>query len=90
VRPSPGIPCALHLEGDVHSSDASRRGNVKVRPEVVIAHADPQFPLLPLVLRRLRGGAMGVLVDGVDDLWPHRQGNRVTHALDHHQLRAGN
>ena len=31
---------------------------------------------------------MRVLVDGVDDLWPHRDRQRMAHAFDHQQFRA--
>src|SRR6266478_1131436 len=40
-------------------------------------------------LCRLRAHAMRVLVDRVDDLRPHRDRERVAHAFDHQEFRAG-
>ena len=37
-----------------------------------------------LLVYGLRNRGMGVLVDRIDDLWPHRQWQGVAHALDHH------
>src|SRR6202040_1404837 len=42
------------------------------------------------LMHRLCRGGVGMLVDGVDDLRPHRDRQRVTHAFDHHQFRTGN